>query len=94
MYRGSESAPFHLESFENKPITRVIVNNRLAVNKISLWTVLSWGLIVTHLKHGSTVIQGFDQSEQTPSGKIHIKTRFSKGENIDDFLVIDVGTDA
>lgn len=51
--------------FENKPVSRVMVDNESAVNIIPLRTLLSVGLTVDHLKHSSMVIQGFDQSEKT-----------------------------
>lgn len=37
-----------------------MVDNELTVNIISLRTLLSVGLSISHLKHASMVIQGFD----------------------------------
>lgn len=71
--------------FGNNPITRVMVDNGSKVN-IFPWTILYVGLPVAHLKCSIMVIQGFDQNEQWPLGKISIKTRFGKIE--DDLLVI------
>lgn len=69
-----------------------MVDNGSAVNKISLRTLLSVGLAVDHLKHSSMVIQGFDQSEQRPPGKIAIKSRFGEIEDFNEYMVIDVDT--
>lgn len=47
-----------------KPVSCVMINNRLTVSIILVRTLLSLGRTVDHLKHNSMVIQGFDQSEQ------------------------------
>lgn len=70
--------------FRNKLVSRVMVDNGSAVNIIPLRKLLSIGLIVDHLKHSSMVIQGFDQSEQRPLGKIAIKSRFGEIEDFNE----------
>lgn len=68
-----------------------MVDNGSSVNIIS-WTLLAVGLTVDHLKHSSTVTQGFDQGEQRPLRKITIKFHFGEIKDSNDFLVINVDT--
>lgn len=67
-----------------------MVDNGSAINIILLQMLLVVGLIVDHLKHTSTVIYSFDQSEQRRLGKIAVKSCFGEVEDFDEFLVINV----
>lgn len=56
-------------TFGNKPISRLVVNNWLAVGNPIVNTFINWAT-VDQLKHTSTIIEGLNQSEQRSLKKL------------------------
>ncbi|KAF7149768.1 hypothetical protein RHSIM_Rhsim02G0166900 [Rhododendron simsii] len=73
-------------------ISRVLVDGGSAVNLLPKRALGIIGVRLSQLRPCHLVIQGFNQNEQRPMGKIKLRTKFGGIEEDTEFLVIDVDT--
>ncbi|KAH7853285.1 hypothetical protein Vadar_000919 [Vaccinium darrowii] len=76
----------------NTEISRVMVDGGSAVNLLPKRALGMIGVRLSQLRPCHLVIQGFNQNEQRPMGKIKLRTKFGSIEEDTEFLVIDVNT--
>ncbi|KAH7836484.1 hypothetical protein Vadar_001965 [Vaccinium darrowii] len=76
----------------NTEISRVMVDGGSAVNLLPKRALGMIGVRLSQLRPCHLVIQGFNQNEQRPMGKVKLRTKFGSIEEDTEFLVIDVNT--
>ncbi|XP_058216876.1 uncharacterized protein LOC131327758 [Rhododendron vialii] len=76
----------------NTKISRVLVDGGSAVNLLPKRALGIIGVRLSQLQPCHLVIQGFNQNEQHPMGKIKLRTKFGGIKEDTEFLVIDVDT--
>ena len=73
-------------------VSRVMVDGGSAVNLLPRRALSLLSVPLSHLRPSHLVIQGFNQNEQRPMGKIRLQTKFGDIKEDTEFLVIDMDT--
>ncbi|KAG8376466.1 hypothetical protein BUALT_Bualt09G0066400 [Buddleja alternifolia] len=76
----------------NVKISRILIDGGSAVNILPRKMLSILGVHPSKLRASNVVVQGFNQSEQRPLGKITFRTKFDVIEENTEFLVIEVDT--
>ncbi|KAG8367735.1 hypothetical protein BUALT_Bualt16G0103800 [Buddleja alternifolia] len=76
----------------NVKISRILIDGGSAVNILPRKMLSILGVHPSKLRASNVVVQGFNQSEQRPLGKITLRTKFDVIEENTEFLVIEADT--